>query len=93
MGLMWPHVAMRRIKIAEFKNHLSEHLRAVEAGIEVEVTDRRRPIVRLSPVATGSEAAIIPAHRPFREIATKRYRPARWRTRSLDLLLQERGRR
>jgi prevent-host-death family protein len=84
---------MRRIKIAEFKDHLSEHLRAVERGVEMEVTDRNRPIVRLIPTSASPGTAIIPARRPFKEIRAKRFPPARWRVRSLDLLLEERGRR
>jgi prevent-host-death family protein len=84
---------MKRIKVAEFKNHLSEHLRAVEGGIEMEVTDRNRPIVRLVPAAAAAGTVIVPAQRSFREIRGKRFRPARWRMRSLDLLLEERGKR
>jgi len=41
---------MKRVKIAELKDHLSKHLRAVEAGDEVVVTDRQRPIARIIPV-------------------------------------------
>jgi prevent-host-death family protein len=82
---------MKRIKIAEFKDHLSEHLRAVEHGVEMEVTDRNRPIVRLIPAAAAAETVIKPAHRPFAQIRAKRFRPARWPIRSLDLLLEERG--
>ena len=84
---------MKRVKIAEFKDHLSEHLRAVEGGVEMEVTDRNRPIVRLIPAAAASGTAIVPAPRPFAQVRGKRFRPARWRVRSLDLLLEERGRR
>lgn len=84
---------MKRVKIAEFKDRLSEHLRAVEGGAEMEVTDRNRPIVRLLPVSAPTGAVIVPARRPFAEVRSKRFRPARWRVRSLDLLLEERGRR
>jgi len=84
---------MKRIKIAELKDHLSEHLRAVEGGAEVEVTDRARPIVRLVPVAAPAGTAIVAAHRPFAEVRRRRFRPARWGARSLDLLLEERGKR
>lgn len=84
---------MKRIQIAEFKDHLSEHLRAVERGVEMEVTDRKRPIARLVPVSTSAGPVIAPAHRPFTQIRAKRFRPARWPVRSLDLLLEERGRR
>jgi len=84
---------MKRIKIAEFKDHLSEHLRAVEGGLEMEVTDRNRPIVRLVPASAPAGPVIVAAHQPFAQIRSRRFRPARWRVRSLDLLLEERGRR
>ena len=91
---MWPDVAMKRVKIAELKNHLSAHLRAVEQGAELEVTDRKRPIVRLIPARpTESQIRIIPAKRPFAEVRNKRYPKARWRVGSLQLLLEEPGKR
>ena len=89
---MWPDLAMKRVKIADLKNHLSEHLRAVEQGAEIEVTDRQRPIVRLVPVrAAAPQIRIIPALHPFAEVRNRRYPKARWRTDSLRLLLEERG--
>lgn len=85
---------MKRVKIADLKNHLSQHLRAVEQGAEIEVTDRRRPIVRLVPVReTAAPIRIVPARRPFAEIRNRRYPRARWRSASLRLLLEERGQR
>ena len=85
---------MKRVKIADLKNHLSQHLRAVEQGAEIEVTDRHRPIVRLVPAsATESQVRIIPARRPFAEVRNRRYPRVRWRGDSLQLLLEERGKR
>jgi prevent-host-death family protein len=85
---------MRSVRIAELKDRLSEHLRAVERGAEIEVRDRDRPIARLVPVE-GREGGlrIVPPKRPFAEVRDRRPRPARWKTPSLDLLLEERGRR
>ena len=91
---MRPDVAMKRVKIADLKNQLSQHLRAVERGAEIEVTDRHRPIVRLVPAGTRvSQARIIPAKRRFAEVRSKRFPKARWRAGSLQLLLEERGKR
>lgn len=45
-------VAMRIANIAEFKNHLSSFLAAVEAGEEVEVRKRNIPVARVVPVYT-----------------------------------------
>jgi antitoxin (DNA-binding transcriptional repressor) of toxin-antitoxin stability system len=91
-GTIWPDVAMKRVKIAERKDHLSRHLREVEQGAEIEVTDRDRPIAQIVPVA-DAPVAILPPKRPFSSIRRKRYRPARWGASSTDLLLEERQRR
>ena len=85
---------MKRVKIAELKDRLSEHLRAVERGTRIEVTDRNRPIVRMIPAATHAAGVrIVPARRPGLELRKKRYRRARWPVRSIDLLREERGNR
>ena len=88
---IWPDLAMKRVKIAELKDHLSAHLRSVERGGELEVTDRERPIARIVPIDKGKELVrMTPPRRPFSSVREKRYAPARWKTRSLDLLLEER---
>lgn len=85
---------MRRVKIAELKDQLSRHLRDVERGAEVEVTDRDRPIARIVPVPrTDAPLVVIPPTRPFSTLRGKRYPPARWHVSSIDLLLAERQRR
>ncbi len=84
---------MKRVKIADLKNQLSRHLRAAERGVEIEVTDRNRPIVRLVPSrAERSAIAIIPARHAFAEVRSRRFPKAGWRNDSLRLLLEERGR-
>jgi prevent-host-death family protein len=84
---------MKAIKIAELKDRLSEHLRAVERGAEVVVTDRNRPIARIVPFPRGQPMATIdPARVPFSLVrARKRPRPARWTVPSGSLLAFERG--
>jgi len=82
---------MKRVKIAELKDQLSRHLRAVENGAEVEVTDRDRPIARIVPVSrAGSSLIVRPPMRPFSSVSGTRHAPARWNVSSLDLLLEER---
>jgi antitoxin (DNA-binding transcriptional repressor) of toxin-antitoxin stability system len=82
---------MKRVKIAELKDHLSAHLRAVESGAEIEVADRDRPIARLVPVPSqGPRLRIRPPRVRFALVRDKRHRPARWPVDSLDLLLEER---
>lgn len=85
---------MKRVRIADLKSQLSRHLRAVEQGAEIEITDRRRPIVRMVPVRSStSQIRIVPAQRPFSEVRNRRFPKGGWRAGSLQLLLEERGRR
>lgn len=81
---------MKRVGIAELKDHLSEHLRAVENGDEIEITDRNRPIVRLIPASEPRRPPLLAPQRPFSEIRRKKFRPANWGISSLELLLEER---
>jgi prevent-host-death family protein len=41
------------VSIRELKDHLSEYLRRVQAGERLIVTDRKRPIAEIAPVARG----------------------------------------
>jgi prevent-host-death family protein len=82
---------MKRVKIAELKNHLSEHLRAVERGEQIEVTDRNRPIARLIPAPPVTGPALRPSTRPFSEVRGRRFGRRAWSVSSLELLLEERG--
>ena len=81
---------MKSVKIAELKDHLSEHLRAVEAGAEIIVTDRARPVARIVPIRGEAAVEILPASRPFSAVRDKRYAPAKWPTCALELLREER---
>jgi prevent-host-death family protein len=82
---------MTRVKIAELKDQLSKHLRAVERGGEIEVTDRDRPIAKISPLAGNDRRAeIVPAKRRFSSADKKPLPEARWSSDSLTLLLEER---
>jgi prevent-host-death family protein len=84
---------MKRVKIAELKDQLSKHLRAVERGGQVEVTDRDRPIARIVPVGDREEVRAFPPKRPFSQVRRRRHRPAGWGVSSTELLLEERQRR
>jgi prevent-host-death family protein len=89
---------MKRIGVAELKNNLSRELRAVQAGEEIEVMDRTRPIARIVPIATPAARPaqgirIRPAKRPFTEIRERRYEPLPGKSDSLALLMEERGER
>jgi prevent-host-death family protein len=43
------------VSVREIKNRLSEYLRRVQAGEEIVITSRGRPIARLAPPAARSE--------------------------------------
>jgi prevent-host-death family protein len=82
-------MAMKRVGVAELKDQLSRHLREVEGGAELEVTDRGRPIAQIIPVRSA-QIAIQPPARPFAAIRSLTYPPARWAVSSTELLLRER---
>lgn len=82
---------MKRVGIAELKDRLSEHLRAVEGGAEVVVLDRKRPIARIVPMAApGGRVRVEPPKRSFSAIRDRRRKPARWPIASTELLMEER---
>jgi prevent-host-death family protein len=54
-------MVMKRVRIAELKAKLSEHLRYVREGHEVTVMDRDSPVARIVPVHA---AAVLPARQP-----------------------------
>lgn len=92
LWLLWLDVAMTRVKIATLKDHLSEYLRAVEAGAEVVVTDRDRPIARISPMpGPGVQLDLVQPRAPFEAVRDRDRIPARWSRESTALLLEERG--
>jgi prevent-host-death family protein len=43
---------MTRVAISHLEAHLSEHLRRVEQGADIEVVDRARPIARIVPLSS-----------------------------------------
>ncbi len=83
---------MNRVKIATLKDHLSEYLRAVEAGAESVVTDRDRPIARISPLpGPGMPLELVLPRDAFDVVRDRERIPAGRSTASTTLLLEERG--
>jgi prevent-host-death family protein len=83
---------MKQVRISELKSHLSEHLRAAEAGEIIEVTDRARAIARVVPIAhehAGVEVQL--AARSFSSVRNVRLPPAELTVSSLEALRLERG--
>ena len=83
-------MAMKRVGVAELKNNLSRHLRAVEQGEEIEVTDHDRPIAWLVPAARKSRLTIRPPLRPFSEVRRVRLAPLDLPISSTELIRQDR---
>ncbi|MEX0782108.1 MAG: type II toxin-antitoxin system prevent-host-death family antitoxin [Dehalococcoidia bacterium] len=75
---------MRRVRISELKAHLSEYLRAAEAGETIVVCDRERAIAALRPWPNDRGGLVIrPATRPVSDLAKiKGVRP----TGSVDII-------
>jgi len=66
------------VGVRELKNNLSRYLEQVEAGLEVVVTDRGRPVARLTSVGVVVEdklEALIDAGLVRRPTSTVRRRP------------------
>lgn len=81
---------MKTVRIAQLKSQLSRHLRSVERGEEIEVTDRDRPIARIVPVGARPSPLIEQASIPVERMRLRRARPAGWPSTSTDLLLEDR---
>lgn len=93
VATLWLYVAMKRVGVAELKDNLSRHLREVEGGQEIEVTDHGRPVARIVPARSQLRLALKPALKPFAEIAHRRYSPLNLPVSSTELLRQDRNRR
>ncbi len=81
---------MKQVGVADLKNNLSRHLREVEGGIAIEITDHDRPVAHLVPLETKSNLVIRPARRPFAEVSHLRYEPLNLPIDSTTLLRQDR---
>ena len=55
---------MKRVLISELKSHLSEHLRAVQAGQPIVVMDRKTPIARIVPYDAAPSGVVIREPKP-----------------------------
>lgn len=83
---------MKRATISQLKSHLSEHLRAAEAGETIEVMDRARPIARVVPIEEeGAVLELIPAERSFASVRQVRLGAAATSMSSLEALRRDRG--
>ncbi|MEP7378112.1 MAG: type II toxin-antitoxin system Phd/YefM family antitoxin [Chloroflexota bacterium] len=82
---------MKRVGVAELKNNLSKHLRLVEGGEAIEVTDHDRAVAHLVPIEVKTRLRL--PRRPFADIANKVYPPIGDRVDYVELLLEDRRQR
>jgi prevent-host-death family protein len=68
---------MKQVRISDLKAHLSEHVRAAEAGEIIEVMDRARAVARIVPAEREAMLELIPRSRKFASV--RRIRPPRAR--------------
>jgi antitoxin (DNA-binding transcriptional repressor) of toxin-antitoxin stability system len=87
------HIVMKKVRIAELKSRLSEHLRAVKRGETIVILERDSPIARITPlepkrsplvIRPRSARAVSPAKVPLPA-------PLKLRTDVVALLALERG--
>jgi len=86
-------LVMKRVRIAELKARLSEHVREVRRGASYAVMDRETPVARLVPYGTEGEGLRV---RPPRGRYPSLQKvplppPARIKGDAVELLLEDRG--
>ena len=84
---------MKQVGVADLKNNLSRHLREVEGGMVIEVTDHDRPVAHLVPIEIKSRLIVREPTRPFSEIAHKVYPRTEPGVDYVELLLEDRRKR
>ena len=86
------HMTMSRVRVADLKSRLSEHLRKVRAGRSVTVLDRDTPIARIVPYEEqGSSLTVrhpLPGAPSLKRIPLPP--PMKLRRDIVELLLEER---
>ena len=91
---MWPDQAMKRVNIADLKDHLSRYVRAAQRGEVIEIADRKRPIARIVPLEARPEPIRwIEPTRPFSEVRDKKYPPSKLPFDVVEILLEDRRKR
>jgi len=88
-----------RVGVRELRQNLSVYLRRVEKGETLEVTERGRPVARLSPLPAGgsvldrliAEGRAAPAHGRIDDLLPIRGRPDGRASRAVRRALDEQG--
>jgi prevent-host-death family protein len=82
---------MKRVGVAEFKAHLSEHLRSVRRGHEITILDRDQPVARVSPYLTSGVLRVREPSGEYKKLADVPLpAPLRLKVDPVALLLEDR---
>ena len=89
------HIVMKKVRVAELKSRLSEHLRAVKRGQTILVLERDSPIAHITPLESKASPLVVRPRAaralPLAEIPLPA--PLKLKTDIVALLAQERGER
>jgi prevent-host-death family protein len=84
-------IVMKRIRIADLKARLSEHLRSVRGGEVITVLDRETPIARIVPHRENAHLLTVRSRMPGATLKTLRLPPPlRVDVDAVELLLEDR---
>ena len=89
------HRVMKKVRVAELKSRLSEHLRAVKRGQTITILERDSPIARITPLESRRSPLVV-RPRPARAVPLADIplpAPLNLKTDAVVLLTQERGER
>lgn len=82
---------MKKVRVADLKARLSEHLRSVRRGHELTVLDRDQPIARIVPYAASGVLSVREPVATYRRLAdVEMPPPLKLAIDSVDLLLEDR---
>ena len=85
------HIVMKRVRIADLKARLSEHLRSVRGGEVITVLDRETPIARIIPHRENEHLLTVRSRMPGATLLTLRLPPPlRVDVDAVELLLEDR---
>jgi prevent-host-death family protein len=85
------HIVMKRVRIADLKARLSEHLRSVRGGEVITVLDRETPIARIVPHRENEPLLTVRSRAPGATLQSLRLPPPlKTDVDAVDLLLQDR---
>jgi prevent-host-death family protein len=85
------HIVMKRVRIADLKARLSEHLRSVRGGEVITVLDRETPVARIVPFREDAPLLTVRTRKPGATLQSLRLPPPlKTNVDAVNLLLEDR---